>query len=376
MGKLAGSVAHDLNNVLSGIVSYPEIILKILPANCENKKAIKYIKRMQKSGQRAADIVQDLLTLSRSGVVSFEQVNLNDVIEQYLKSPELIKLKLDKPAISIKTNLSKNLKNISASPIHLSKATMNLITNAFEAISEKGNIIITTKNKNFVNQTLKGYDKKADGSFVKLIISDTGSGISEQDQPKIFEPFYSKKVMGNSGTGLGMMVIKGAVDDHNGFIIVKSKENKGTEFTLYFPVNEDGANKKITKKIDNYTGKGETVLVIDDDEDQRIIASKILKDLYYSVKVCSCGEEAVEYLLNNKADLIVLDMIMSPGIDGLETYKRIKKTNPLQKAIIVSGYSASNDVEKAQKLGAGTYLRKPYTIENIGISVYNELNQN
>jgi len=180
--------------------------------------------------------------------------------------------------------------------------------------------------------------------------------------------------MGNSGTGLGMMVIKGAVDDHNGFIIVKSEENKGTEFTLYFPVNEDGANKKIKKKIDDYTGKGETVLVIDDDEDQRIIASKILKDLYYSVEVCSSGEEAVEYLLNNKVDLIVLDMIMTPGIGGLETYKQILRTNPLQKAIIVSGYSASNDVEKAQKLGAGTYLRKPYTIENIGISVYSELN--
>jgi len=375
MGKLAGSVAHDLNNVLSGIVSYPDIILNTLPQKKENEKAIKYIKRMQISGQKAAEIVQDLLTLSRRGVVNFESINLNTVINQYLKSPELKKLQQTNPQVSIKCNLAEDLFNISASPIHLSKAVMNLVTNAVEAIQGKGNVLVTTKNKKFKNETIATYEKKADGKYIELIVSDTGSGISKQDQPKIFEPFYSKKVMGSSGTGLGMMVIKGTVDDHNGFIIIKSEENKGTDFILYFPVKDQNSTNKIVKKINNFTGKGESILIVDDDEDQRIIAKEILQGLYYSAKTCSSGEESIEYLKSNSVDLVIIDMIMAPGIGGLETYKQILKLNSKQKAIIVSGYSASNDVELVQKLGAGKYIRKPYTTEEIGVAVYEELNK-
>ena len=136
MGKLAGSVAHDLNNVLSGIVSYPDIILKELPSNKKNEKAIKYIKRMKNSGIKAADIVQDLLTLSRSGVVSFAKTNLNSIIIEYLNSPEFNKLSASTLKISVKTYLSEDLKNISASSIHLSKTVMNLIINAYESISK------------------------------------------------------------------------------------------------------------------------------------------------------------------------------------------------------------------------------------------------
>ena len=375
MGKLAGSVAHDLNNVLSGIVSYPDIIMKSLPDNKENAKALKYIKRMKKSGKKAADIVQDLLTLSRSGVVSFEPVDFNSIIEEYLKSPEFKKLISDKPRISVECNLSENLYILSASSIHLTKTIMNLITNAIEAIPEHGAVKIKTNNISFNNKQLKGYNKKADGNYIELIISDTGVGISEQDQLKIFEPFYSKKVIGRSGTGLGMMVIKGTVDDHNGFILINSKENKGTEFILYFPVDEDRASIKRINKIDNYTGKGESVLIIDDDEDQRIIASKILSDLYYNVNTCSSGEEAVEYLKKEQTDILILDMIMTPGIDGLETFKQIKKIYQDQKAIIVSGYTTTKNVIEAQKLGAGKYIRKPYTVKEIGIAVFEELNK-
>jgi len=374
MGKLAGSVAHDLNNVLSGIVSYPDIILKELPQIEKNKKAIKYIKRMKISGQKAANIVHDLLTLSRSGIIFFEPVNINSIINEYLISPELQRLKTLKPKITVKCNLAKNLQHISGSSIHLSKTIMNLVTNAIEAISEKGVIKITTKNRVFNNKQFKNYEKKANGKYVQLIVSDNGLGIAEQDVPRIFEPFYSKKVMGSSGTGLGMMVVKGTVDDHNGFIIVNSKEGKGTELILYFPVKDECSSKKLINKINNYTGKGEKILVIDDDEDQRIISYKILTGLYYSVKTLSSGEEAVEYLKKEKVDLIVLDMIMQPGMGGLETYKEIKKINKKQKAVIVSGYSASDNVTEVQKLGAGKYLRKPYTMEALGIAVYKELN--
>lgn len=375
MGKLAGSVAHDLNNVLSGIVSYPDIILKKLPATLENEKAITYIKRMQKSGQKAADIVQDLLTLSRRGVVNFEIENLNSVVEDYLNSPEFQKLVNGKQGIIVETKLDKNLSNISGSKIHLLKAIMNLVTNAVEAIDEKGRVKISTQNTKLENKFFEFYNETVNGEFVELSVSDSGTGITKQDKPKIFEPFYSKKIMGSSGTGLGMMVIKGAVDDHKGFIDIISEVGLGTEFKLYFPISEEKENNNILKKIDSYTGKGEKILIIDDDEDQRIIATEILKGLYYSVESCASGEEAIEYFKNKSADLIILDMIMAPGIGGLETYKQILKIKPNQKAIVVSGYSASHKVMEVQKLGAGKFIRKPYTTEEIGIAVFEELNK-
>lgn len=375
MGKLAGSVAHDLNNVLSGIVSYPDIILKELPDQDENAKAIKYIRRMKKSGQKAADIVQDLLTLSRSGVVSFKPVNLNSIIEEYANSPEFKKLGSNHPEVHIEYQLAKELPPVSGSAIHLSKSIMNLITNAFEAITGEGKVVVSTKKTTLVDKHFSSSSspKAANGQYIELIVSDTGSGISKQDQPKIFEPFYSKKVMGRSGTGLGMLVIKGTVDDHNGFIQIESKEKTGTSFMLYFPVTTEIVPEEIMRKIDHYTGQGESILIVDDDEDQRIIAYKILKDLYYSVKTCPSGEAAIEFVQNHPVDLLVLDMIMPPGMDGLETYRQIKKLKPDQKAIVVSGYSASHKVTEVQRLGAGKYLRKPYTIEDLGTAVYLEL---
>jgi len=374
MGKLAGSVAHDLNNVLSGIVSYPDIILKELSKNKENEKIIKYIERMKNSGQKAANIVQDILTLSRSGVVKFKPVNLNVVIEEYLKSPEFEKLKAIHPNINVEYELNKNLYEIMASPMHLSKTIMNLVTNAMEAISDSGIIKIITENISFSNKIFEE-NKNINGKYVKLVVSDNGTGISPHDIPRIFEPFYSKKAMGRSGTGLGMLVVKGTVDDHQGFIEVKSKKGEGTSFIIYLPVKSFETGKQIVKKIRDYSGKGEKILVIDDDEDQRIIAKKILEDLYYSVNTVSGGIEAIDYLKENKVDLIVLDMIMSPEMNGLETYKNILKTHPNQKAVVVSGFSEDFHVKELLKLGAGKYIKKPYTIEEIGMAVYSELNK-
>jgi CheY-like chemotaxis protein len=192
--------------------------------------------------------------------------------------------------------------------------------------------------------------------------------------PRIFEPFYTKKVMGRSGTGLGLAVVWGTVKDHKGYIGIQSTEGKGTTLTLYFPVTREGlAGDKVQSSIANYMGKGESILVVDDVKDQREIASSILKKIGYSVTSVSSGEEAIAYMQENSADLLVLDMIMAPGIDGLETYKRILEHHPGQKAIIASGFSETERVKEAQKLGAGEYITKPYIIEKIGLAVKSEL---
>jgi len=370
IGTLAGGVAHDLNNVLSGIVSYPDLLLMDLPEDSPFRKPILTI---QDSGQKAAAIVQDLLTLARRGVVATDVTNINQVIDSYLKSPEHEKLKGFHPDAEIESDLEMNLLNIMGSPVHLSKTVMNLITNAAEAMPDGGNIFISTQNK-YIDKPIRGYDDVKEGDYVILTVSDTGEGISSDYMERIFEPFYTKKVMGRSGTGLGMAVVWGTVKDHKGYIDVQSTEGKGTTFTLYFPVTrKEITGKEKTLLMEEYMGKKETILVVDDVKEQREITSRILKKLDYSVTSVSSGEEAVDYIKGNSADLLILDMIMDPGIDGLETYKRILELHPGQKAIIASGFSETDRVKEAQRLGAGKYIKKPYTMEKIGVAVKEEL---
>jgi PAS domain S-box-containing protein len=372
IGTLAGGVAHDLNNILSGIVSYPELLLMDIPQDSPLRKPILTI---QKSGERAAAIVQDLLTLARRGVITTKVLNLNSIISEYLKSPEFENLKMNHPNVHIKTDFEADILHILGSPVHLSKTLMNLVTNAAEAIPDLGEIIISTKNR-YVDQSLSGFDKIKAGDYVILSVRDTGIGIPPEDLERIFEPFYTKKVMGKSGTGLGMAVVWGTVKDHKGYIDVKSAGGKGTEFTLYFPViRQELAHDVPMLSLEEIMANGESVLIVDDMEDQRKIASEMLTKLGYSVVSVSSGEEAVDYMKDHSADLMVLDMIMDPGIDGLDTYKKILEIHPNQKAIIASGYSETERVKEAQRLGATSYVKKPYLMDKIGQVVKAELNK-
>ena len=372
IGALAGGVAHDLNNVLSGIVSYPDLLLMQLP---KDSPLIEPIRVIQATGKKAAAIVQDLLTLARRGVVVSDVVNLNTIIEEYLTSPEYEKLKSFHPGILVEANLETDLLNTLGSPIHLSQSVMNLISNAAEAMPEGGKLFISTRNQ-YIDKSINGYDHIEEGDYAVLMISDTGAGISSEDLGRIFEPFYTKKTMGRSGTGLGMAVVWGTVKDHKGYIEVQSAVGEGTTFTIYFPITRQKQEEDEREiSTETYRGSGETILIIDDIEEQREIASSILSELNYSVSTVSSGEEAVEYLKNDSVDLLLLDMIMEPGMDGLETYKKILQLHPGQKAIIASGFTETDRIKEAQRLGAGEYIGKPYTLEKIAITVKNEIDK-
>ncbi|MCX5827241.1 MAG: PAS domain S-box protein [Deltaproteobacteria bacterium] len=370
LGTLAGGVAHDLNNVLGVLVGYSELLLLKMD---EASPIRRYVIDIMKSGERAAAIVQDLLTLARRGVQAEAVVNLNTTIMDYQKTPDFKKLFSLHPKVQIKTSFETDLLNIMGSPVHLSKTIMNLVSNAAEAMPNGGTLNIATRNQ-YLDRPVQGYDHIREGDYVILSVSDTGEGISTPDMNHIFEPFYTKKVMGRSGTGLGLSVVWGTVKDHNGYINVQSQEGKGSTFTLHFPVTrEEIARDRISVPVSEYMGHGEFILVVDDVEGQRELATRMLMELNYRAANVSSGEEALEYLKDHKADLIVLDMIMDPGMDGLDTYKRISEIHPKQKAIIVSGFSETDRVKKAQMLGAGAYVQKPYIMEKIGLAVRREL---
>jgi two-component system cell cycle sensor histidine kinase/response regulator CckA len=370
MGTIAGGVAHDLNNILSGIVSYPELLLMQIEENSPLEKPIQTIK---KSGEKAAVIVQDLLTLARRGVANKEPVNLNEIIHAFLNSPECNKIKSFHANVSISTNLTDQLKIISGSTVHLSKTIMNLVSNAAEAMPNGGTINILTKNTDLNDVTIRDAEVVS-GEYILLEISDNGSGISEEDINRIFEPFYTKKIMGRSGTGLGLAVVWGTVMDHAGHIEVKSDGHYGSTFKLYFPVSLDDVQPQTQKpEAIKYLGNGEKVLIVDDVEDQREIASGILSVLGYTVTAVASGEEAIEFLKNKSVDLVILDMIMPPGIDGLATYEQILEIQPGQKAIIASGFAETERVKRALDLGVGQFIKKPYSIGDVGFAIKKEL---
>ena len=365
IGLMAGGVAHDLNNILSGIVSYPELLL--LQVDKESKLRAP-IEAMRDSGMRAATIVADLLTVARGVASDKLPTNLNTLVKEYLDSPECRKTRSKHPHVKSELNLSDDLFNISCSPVHIKKCLMNLINNGIEAISDQGTITISTRNQ-YVDKPVARNQYMEKGEYVVLSVSDTGSGIAQEDLDHIFEPFYTKKKMGRSGTGLGLAIVWNTVHDHGGAVTTDSNEN-GTRFELYFPITRDEVvAPRESADLEDLKGKGELILIIDDEAQQRDIAGKVLTSLGYRIHTASSGEEAVSYLQDNQADLLLLDMIMDPGINGHMTYEKILAFRPHQKAIIASGFSEDEEVKKTQKLGASQFIRKPYTLHQLGTAV-------
>ncbi|MFH0784837.1 MAG: ATP-binding protein [Pseudomonadota bacterium] len=367
IGLMAGGVAHDLNNILSGIISYPELLLLDLNENDRMRRPLEAIRR---AGLDAAEVVADLLTVARGIAAGKEVINLNTLIEDYLASPDFRLLCLRYPLISVRKSLDGDLLNVCCSPIHIRKCLMNLITNGMEAIQGKGTLSISTHNCPQVDWTPLDNKEPPKEWWSKITIYDSGTGIAPHEIDHIFEPFYTKKVMGRSGTGLGLAVVWNTIKDHGGRVNVMS-DPQGTTFELYLPaVEEKVLEVSATPDWRTLRGNGEHVLVIDDEPRQREIAGELLTSLNYHVEVVSSGEKAVTFLKTNSVDILVLDMIMSPGQNGRVTYEEILKIHPCQKAVIASGFAENEDVRATLALGAGAFVGKPYTIEKIGSAIY------
>jgi CheY-like chemotaxis protein len=297
------------------------------------------------------------------------------MVREHLQSPEFITLQKNYPKVSVEVRLAPDLLNLSGSPVHLEKAIMNLLINSFEAIEQEGTVLLETENR-YVDTPIKGYDTTIPGKYVVLTISDSGVGIPQEKLQKIFEPFYTSKVMGRSGTGLGMTVVWSTVKDHGGYLDVKSSPGSGTTITVFLPALQDEADHlpklQFLPEIARQ-GNGEMMLLVDDDSEQRLLGNSILTALGYTTAEVSSGEKAIDFLKDNAVDLVLLDMIMEPGLDGLDTYKRILEIRPQQKVIIVSGYSETERIKKAIELGVRSYIMKPYTLEGLAATIHREL---
>ncbi len=366
IGLMAGGVAHDLNNILAGIVGYPELILQTLSPEDDSLRP--QIMAIHESGKRAAAVVDDLLTVAR-GAASIREVHeLDSLVIEYLNSLECYKIKSLHPRVVINQQLENTHSNIFCSQVHIKKCLMNLVTNGIEAIDKAGTVTVSTRTHNQTDSDISEIDLEP-GEYIVLGVLDDGPGIKQEDLEHIFEPFYSKKAMARSGTGLGLTVVWNTVQDHNGKIFVEST-TEGTLFQLFFPIHHQ---KEITPQATDshidLNGNGEHILVVEDEPSIRDIATQMLESLGYVVDSVSSGQAAIEFVKNTATDLLLIDMLMEPGINGYQTYKEISSVHSGQKAVIASGFSESNDVKAALALGASGFIKKPYSREQLGKTI-------
>ncbi|MFH1154059.1 MAG: response regulator [Pseudomonadota bacterium] len=375
-GILSGGVAHDLNNILSGITTYPEILLmdETLPDHVH--KGLKIIKE---SGSKATAIVSDLLTLSRSSKAEITVISINKVVENHMTSQEYKRLMRLHPGVDVTVTLDPDLMNIRSSYMHMEKSLMNLVSNAVDEVSGRpGARVAITTSRRALTVPIMGYDEIQPGNYSVLSVSDNGSGIDPEALTRIFEPYFSKKELGRSGTGLGLTIVRNTVLIHGGYIDIVS-DNTGTWFSLYFPsVQEDITELEHAENLDKASlaeirGSGQKILVVDDISTQLDIASTILEKLGYEAFCTTSGEKALACMKKENPDLVILDMILYPGMSGLETYKKMIETHPGQKALLTSGNAKSDEIRQAQAIGAGQFIPKPYSILDLGKAVKEEL---
>ena len=273
LGLIAGGVAHDLNNILTGIVGYPELLLVNLPQDSSLRAPLEMIKN---SGVRASEVVADLLTIARGAASVRELVNLNHLIKEYLSSPEHIRIAQQHSGVTIETDLKTDLWNLYCSPIHVRKSIMNLISNAAEAVGNMGKIVITTSNAYIDKPSGETQTQNLkEGLYVVVRVSDSGPGISDEDLSHIFDPYFSRKKMGpTSGSGLGLTVVWNTVQDHEGAVFVEKIEN-GTTFCMYLPATRESIEtQSVVGKPDDLYGNGNDFSLLTMMNSSRLFAAR------------------------------------------------------------------------------------------------------
>lgn len=363
-GRIAGQVAHDFNNLLGPLVAYPDLIRSELP---EDFTSVHLLNDMKRAAEHISEINQELLALGRRGHYNFEPLDLNEIIEQILSRLEPLP-----ESLRVRKLLASDLMPIMGGGSQILRAIFNLINNARDAMEDDGELTIQTGN-HYVERGLQKFGRIPRGEYVRLAISDTGSGIDPEVLPKIFDPFFTTKTASHKrGTGLGLSVVHSVLEDHNAYIDCESQPGLGTTMYLYFPIARSEGN---LPSSENIVGGTERIMIVDDDQVQREVSSNLLRKMGYDVVAFESGEKAVEFIREIPVDLVILDMVMPGGMDGTDTYREMLNINPEQKALILSGYAETERVRQARHLGVGGFIRKPLTLKAISRAVRSELDR-
>lgn len=364
LGVLAGGIAHDLNNILGPLVGYPDLIRM----QVDDQNVHKLIDEMQRSAERATSVIDDLLTLARRGTYKAQPVSPGSCLNDFVSSAALNKILEDNPHAKLSLDLEERIPSILGSESHVHQVLLNLTKNAFEAIVEAGTVTINTGIEE-LSPVVAGFEEVPRGKVVYLRISDNGDGIKPADHERIFDPFFSRKKKNGGGTGLGLSMVYGIVKDMSGSIELDSERGVGSTFTVRFPVagtQVDDPDQQVSDLRGN-----ERLLIIDDLESQRELGQRLLNALGYNVFSASHGTAGI-YELKHSAvpyDLVIIDMMMGEGADGLDTYRMIQEVSADVPCLLASGYSETERVNLGLQEGVKAFVRKPYTQAVLGAVV-------
>jgi PAS domain S-box-containing protein len=353
IGTLAGGIAHDFNNILSAIIGYGHVTLMKMQKDDPLRMNIEH---MLESADRAAALIQSLLTFSRKQIIERKPVDLNTI----LKKVEKFLVRVIGEDVEVSMALDKSVLTIYGDADQLEQVFMNLATNARDAMPNGGSFTIETSiieiDSRFV--TAHGYGKP--GRYVMIVATDTGVGMNEETRKKIFEPFFTTKEV-DKGTGLGLAIVYGIIKQHEGFINVYSEPGKGTTFRIYLPLIEAIADHEKNSVVFEYPKGGtETILLAEDDAHLRQLAAIVLEQMGYKVIAANDGEDAVTKFMENKdgIHLLLFDLIM-PKKNGKEAFDEIRRIRPDIPVIFTSGYSPDLFQQKAPLEKGALLISKP-----------------
>ena len=359
IGTLAGGIAHDFNNILMGIQGNASLmLLKIDSAHPSHEK----IKNIEKYVQNGTELTKQLLGFARRGKYLIKATDLNEIID---KSSQLFAR--TKKEIQVHTELCDDIWTVEVDRGQIEQVLLNLYVNAWQAMPEGGDLYIQTEKIRLDRSYVKPY-RIEPGKYIKISVSDTGSGIDRKTQERIFEPFFTTKEMGR-GTGLGLASVYGIIKSHGGYINVYSEKDQGTTFTIYLPASGKDVIRERETTTDIVKGSG-TILLVDDEKMIVEVGRELLKELGYDVLVALSGSEAVEAFQSRheKIDIVIMDMIM-PGMGGGETFDRLKEIDPQVRVLLSSGYSVNGQATKILRRGCDGFIQKPFNMHQLAEKV-------
>jgi two-component system cell cycle sensor histidine kinase/response regulator CckA len=370
IGQLAGGVAHDFNNLLTAMIGFCDLLLQ---RHKPGDQSFSDIMQIKQNGNRAANLVRQLLAFSRQQTLQPKVLNLVDVLS------ELANLLRRLIGAQIKLDMihGRDLGLVKVDQGQLEQVIINLVVNARDAMPGGGTVTIRTHNLRQKESVMRGQDEMPPGDYVVIEVTDTGVGIPHENLQRIFEPFFSTKEVG-SGTGLGLSTVYGVVRQTGGFINVESRVGHGSSFIVYIPALSEGAQETPPADADegrdekpgpDLTGVG-TVLLVEDEDAVRVFSARALRNKGYKVFEARSGDEALTVLDNegDKVDLTITDVVM-PQMDGPTLYKHIRERWPNMKVVFVSGYTEDRLREQFTSGESIHFLGKPFTLKQLAAKV-------
>jgi signal transduction histidine kinase/CheY-like chemotaxis protein len=361
IGLLAGGVAHDFNNMLGAVLGFAELI-QMKFAN-DNPALKKYTDSILATARRMSDLASELLAFARKGKYDVVILDIHQVIDDVI---QLLEHTLDK-RITITKRLMADPACIMGDATQLHNALLNLAVNARDAMPDGGALTFATATAELDDAFIDAQTLKiTPGTYLKLSVSDTGTGMDEQTRARIFEPFFTTKEIGR-GTGIGLASVLGAVENHGGCITVGTTPGAGTIFSIYLPAVQPAHEDRAAPAENAEPVKGSgTILVIDDEEGIQAMAEEMLTELGYHVRICKDGKEGIAYYHQHwhEINLVIIDIIM-PAIGGFACFKGLKEINPSVKAIVASGFSVDGEARRILKEGALGFIQKPYEMRRM-----------